>query len=649
MSLRLKPVALGITVFTCLVILNACGGSVNSSTSTAQIPAPPADPSYVDSAPIPDVPAFVDNIATNQRGDARYATLDTNAGVRVVDRFLDYWLPSTLLVDAGETAAANGSFPAITASTCSGIPNSGVSCGTILNGSVLSTSIQYVVTATTNRTEAQAEAAYYDDRRGKGYSVTDGMGPLTSVWRTAAQQTTSITSIPSDATTVLYNDSGNNIGVGTSSGNTSFGEVVDLLNEMGNNASTEPGKRFYKYARPFRWSSSVVVDPTLVPAESTTPATDGGFFSGHEAEALRDAMVMAWLVPERFQQMVTRGLELGENRILAGMHSPLDVIGGRMFALAVSAANLTAYSSDAQAAYTQAHTALEQATGTTATTFPAYATSGTASNDRFYDYATNKANSERRMTFGFTQIESADATPVVPKGAEILLQTRFPYLTADQRRVVLKTTEFTSGYPLMDDDEGWGRLDMFTAADGYGQFNGSVVITMDSTQGGFNAADTWRNDISGLGKLTLKGTGTLTLAGNDTYSGGTQISGGTLAAGSATAFGKGDVYLGSGGVTIAASVPTTVVGRYTQLAGTTLELDINGAGGGQLTVGNQLTVVGGTLHVKFASGYTPKVGDTIQLINGAAGSSVKFTSVVVDGFSATPTYTASGVSVHLDS
>ncbi|MFP3802866.1 phosphatase PAP2 family protein, partial [Paraburkholderia sp. SIMBA_027] len=84
---------------------------------------------------------------------------------------------------------------------------------------------------------------------------------------------------------------------------------------------------------------------------STTPATDGGFISGHQAEAMRDAMTMAWLVPERFQEMVSRGLELGENRILAGMHSPLDVIGGRMLALAVSAANLSAYASDAQAAY----------------------------------------------------------------------------------------------------------------------------------------------------------------------------------------------------------------------------------------------------------------------------------------------------------
>ncbi|MCA8233007.1 phosphatase PAP2 family protein [Burkholderia cenocepacia] len=632
------------------IVLAACGGGddvTSTGTIAAAVPAPPADPGFVDSAPIPSAPAFVDNVATNQRGDARYATLSTNAAVRVLSRFLDLWQPATMLVDAGVSAPANGAFPAVSPSTCSGLPNSGVPCGTILNDAVLSANVQYVINATTARTPQQADAAYYDDRRGKGYSVTDGMGPLTAAWRTAAQQTTSITSVPADATTVLYNDSGNNVGVGSSSGNASFGKVVDLLNEMGNNASTEPSKRFFKYARPYRWSTSVVVAPTLVPAESTAPATDGGFVSGHTAEAVRDATTMAWLVPERFQEMVSRGLELGENRILAGMHSPLDVIGGRTLALAISAANLTAYASDAQAAYTQAHQTLQQLTGTSATTFSAFAHSGTTATDRFADYTTNKAAFLRRMTFGFGAIESTNAPPVVPKGAEILLQTRFPYLSADQRRVVLKTTELPSGYPVMDDAEGWGRLNLFAAADGYGAFNGNVIVSMDASQGGLNAADLWRNDVAGAGKLTLQGSGTLTLAGNNAYTGGTQVSGGTLAAASVTAFGKGDVYVGPGGsVRIAAAAPVTIATRYTQLDNTTLELDIDGNGGGRLRVGGPLTVTGGTLHVKFVNGYAPKAGDTIALIDGAAAAA-KFATVTVDGFKATPVYTATGVSITL--
>jgi hypothetical protein len=46
--------------------------------------------------------------------------------------------------------------------------------------------------------------------------------------------------------------------------------------------------------------------------------------------------------------------------------------------------------------------------------------------------------------------------------------------------VVLKTTALASGYPVMDDAEGWGRLNLFAAADGYGSFSGNVTIVMDA-------------------------------------------------------------------------------------------------------------------------------------------------------------------------
>ncbi|MGF6382554.1 autotransporter-associated beta strand protein [Paraburkholderia atlantica] len=321
-----------------------------------------------------------------------------------------------------------------------------------------------------------------------------------------------------------------------------------------------------------------------------------------------------------------------------------------MFALAATAANLSdpGNATLKSGAYSQAHAALMQSTNTNSTNFAAFAHSGTAATDRFADYATNKADFTRRMTFGFAPIESTDAPPVVPKGAEVLLETRFPYLSAAQRRVVLKTTELPSGYPVMDDAEGWGRLNMFAAGDGYGAFNGSVIVSMDASKGGFNASDLWRNDISGAGKLTLQGSGTLKLGGNNTWSGGSQVSGGVLEADSPNAFGTGDVYVGAGGVTIAASSPVSIVGKYTQLAGTTLELDIDGKGAGQLHVGNQLTIAGGTLHVKFVNGYAPKVGDIIALIDGN-GATRQFTTITVDGHKATPVYSATGVSVHIDS
>ena len=636
--------------------LGACGGSSSNDDSTSAvvsdsyvIPAAPAGLGYAETAAVQDettVLPFVDYAYTNQRGDARYATLATNAGVRLLAGVLDLWTPSTLIVDAGVSAAANGSFPAVVASTWSGIPGDATD-GKKVNATVLDANIQYVVTATTARTAEQATAAYLDDRRGKGYSVTDGMGPLTTAWRTAAQQTTSITSVPADATTVLYSDSGNNIGVGSST-NTTFGAAVDLISSIGNNASTEPAKRFYKYARPWRWSSSVVVVPELVPAKSTTPATDGGTPSGHTAEATRDAIAMAYLVPERFQEMIARGAELGENRILAGMHSPIDVITGRIQGLAAAAANLTAASSTTRkTAVDQAHTALMAASSTSdLQAFNAYAHSGTTATDRFADYATNKTNYLRRLTYGFAQIADKTKSAVVPKEAEVLLETRLPYLDATQRRVVLKTTALASGYPVMDDAEGWGRLNLFAAADGYGAFNGDVSVTMDASLGGFNASDTWRNDISGSGKLSKLGTGTLRLAGSNSYSGGTQLAAGTLAADSVNAFGTGDVYVSGGTLLSNAAGTLAITGNFTQLSSSTLQVALRSNSQGTLAISGSAILAGGALHVSFPGSYKPVVGDVITVVS-AARRYGSFTSITVDGFKATPTYTATGVQLRI--
>jgi autotransporter-associated beta strand protein len=629
--------------------LSACGGANDSYT----VPTAPQGLGATDSAPVANETStlpFVDNIASNQRGDARYATLATNAGVRAVAGFLDLWTPSSLIVDAGVTAAANGGFPAVTASTWTGIPGDATD-GKAANATVLNANVQYVINATSQRTAAQELAAYLDDRRGKGYSITDGLGPLTDAWRTSAQQTTSITAIAADATTKAYNDAGNNTGVGGTA-NTGFGTVVDFVNNIGANGSTEPAKRFYKYARPWRWSTSVVVAPSLVPVESTSPGTDGGFVSGHSAEAVRDALAMAYVLPERFQEILSRAMELGENRILAGMHSPLDVIGGRIQGFAVAAANIATGPNSAAAtktaAYNQAHTALMAAAGvSTQAALNTFAHSQATSLDRFADHDTNKANYLRRQTFGLAQIADKTKAAVVPKGAEVLLETRLPYLSADQRRVVLKTTALASGYPAMDDAEGWGRLNLFSAADGYGAFNGDVVVSMDASLGGFNAADAWRNDIAGAGKLTKQGSGALALSGANSYTGGTEIAAGTLQANSATALGKGDVYLGGGSLACQAGTALMITGGYTQRADTTLALTLGGGTAGRLNVSGTVTLDGGTLAISFPSNYKPAVGDTLNIIS-AGSLHGSFKTITVDGYKVTPNYSAKGLLLHID-
>ena len=641
--------SLSLTLLASLMLV-ACGGS-DTAHDELSVPAAPIGLGMADSAPPPDpaqVPAYVDFAYTNQRGDARYATLETNAGVRVVSGFLDLWRPSTLLVDAGVTAAANANFPAIISAQWSGIPGDS-SDGSVLNAAVHNANIQYVIQATTQRRQEQEMLIYLDDRRGKGYSVTDGMGPLTEAWRSAARQITSITEVAADANSIRYNDTGNNLGVGGNQ-NPEFGQVVDFVGSASENGSTEPAKRFYKYARPWRWSSQVQVLPTLEPAKSTSPATDGGFISGHSAEAMRDALAMAYVVPERFQEMLSRGLELGESRILSGMHSPLDVIGGRVQAQAVVAASLSngAAATIKTAAYQQAHTTLMAAAGvTTLGDFNQYAHAQNFAADRFSDHVINRADYLRRLTFGFAQTGATDRPALVPKGAEVLLETRLPYLSAEQRRVVLKSTALPSGYPILDDAEGWGRLNFFAAADGYGTFDGDVSVDMDASQGGFNALDNWRNPISGLGKLSKQGTGRLELSGQNTYSGGTELKTGILQANNASALGLGDVYLHAGQLINAAPQTLRLDGAFTVLDSAVVTLNWGNNGAGSIQVAGNATLLGGTLKLVFPTGSKPAPG-TVYTVLTAGKVNGTFKSVQSDGLKLSLIKNPSSLQVRVD-
>lgn len=485
--------------------------------------------------------------------------------------------------------------------------------GTKLNDSLLDANIQKVVDITKSRTAAQAEAAYYDDRRQQSYSVIEGLGPLAEIYRTQAGATTTITSIPADATTKLYDDKGTNVGDPDSS----LGSIVKLVNTLrGPYSSTNPAKGYYNYPRPFRWSDRVTVLPTLVPAIKSDPSSDGGFPSGHTNAAYLAAFAMAYAVPERYQELLTRASELGHSRIVAGMHSPFDVMGGRVMATALAAGILNdPENSGLKAeAYKDAHTKLLTQKGT--------------ATDRYADYAANKRAFAERLTYGFPQSGETGKAASVPKGAEVLLETRLPYLDKTQIRWVLATTALPSGYPVLDDEEGWGRLNLFAAADGYGAFAEDVKVTMDGSKSGFHAEDTWRNDISGPGKLTKSGTGTLNLAGNNTYSGGTQLEQGKLVGKSLTAFGKGDVSNAGGTLVKESDGKLTIEGDFKQSGKGTLELTV-GSQNDVLRIKGEGTY-GGKLRLNFTENYIPQ-GVTTIITDGDPGKNGVFSSVETTG------------------
>lgn len=154
---------------------------------------------------------------------------------------------------------------------------------------------------------------------------------------------------------------------------------------------------------------------------------------------------------------MTRALELSHTRIVSGMHSTVDVLGGRIMATALAAAALADPANAAlkEAARAQALAYFTEKTGTTADTLPAYAHSDAS--DAYADREANARANEPRLTYVLER--QGRKTPLtVPKGAEVLLETRLPYLTAAQRREVLRTTALPSGYVMLDGFEQWGRL-----------------------------------------------------------------------------------------------------------------------------------------------------------------------------------------------
>ncbi|ACI56331.1 autotransporter-associated beta strand repeat protein [Rhizobium leguminosarum bv. trifolii WSM2304] len=582
---------------------------------------------------------------TNKRGDACFSTVDTNAAVHLLSGFLEVWTPRTPFVDAGVEAPAKDNCPAVAKTDWDGIPASKTD-GHIVNQAVHDANIAYAVKVTKARTADQAVAAYLDDRRGKNASIVDGLGPLTAAWKAGSKQTTTITEVAADATTVKYDDKGNNRGAGSkpdtenkTDANPDMGLAIDFINAASGDGSTEPAKRYFKYGRPYRWSQDVSVVPTLEPAKSGKPVEDGGFPSGHTAEAWRDALAMAYLVPQRFQEMITRASELGEDRILAGMHSPLDVMGGRMLGTATVVYNLNkadnaGLKSDA---YAQAQSWLIAKSGVAdAGALGVAAHAAPIAADRFANHDANRAYVLQRLSYGLPTIHPTDQPARVPQGAEALLETRLPYLDGEQRREVLKTTEIASGYPLLDDAEGYGRLNLFAAADGYGAFDQDVTVTMDAAKGGFDAIDSWRNDIGGKGRLIKRGSGILGLSGANSYAGGTVLEEGALMAGSSSAFGSGGLTVDGGSLVVAADKPLAVGGDYQQSANATAKLALGANGAGTLAVEGKAALAG-DLDVTLADGFVPAAGTKIEILKASTLSGT-FGKLTISGHKASLSY-----------
>ncbi|MFS0712792.1 phosphatase PAP2 family protein [Microbacterium sp. 2P01SA-2] len=549
---------------------------------------------------------FVDTYTANSSANA---TPETNPAIGVLSGMLELWQPGATW-DTGQA--------------------------TDVGAPVLDANIAHNIEVARTRTASDETTAWVFDRRHQSYSAVDGLGSATPAFRAAMNAGTTIPdTIPADATTVRYDDAGNASGRWADP-DSELGSVVELVDTVrGPAASSNPSKNFFGYKRPFRWVDDSVIVPALLPVRKpdSEAASDGGFPSGHTNAAYLASLALADAAPQYQDLLIANAAEIGDSRIVAGMHSPLDVIGGRILATALAAASLN---DPANAELRAAASAEAQAL---IDTLPAEGSTQTLDDDAYDALAQQYRD---RMTYGLPATGTAGQAARVPAGAEVLLEHRLPYLDAEQRRWVLHSTAIDSGHPVLDDPEGWGRLNLFEASNGYGALDTEVTVTMDAEAGGFAASDTWRNDIDGAGSLTKNGSGTLALSGENTYTGGTVVDAGVLRAEAPSALGTGDLTIAGGSLADETS-GLSVGGDFTQTDAATLELSVDDAEPALEIAGT--ATLGGTLRVDLAGGAP---GAPLRLISyGARAADTRFDAVEVTdagaGFDGTLDYRADGV------
>ncbi len=260
--------------------------------------------------------------------------------------------------------------------------------------------------------------------------------------------------------------------------------------------------------RPWRLSTRVDVPVLLWQiANGTNPYSDGAFPSGATNLAYNQVFGLAFLVPQQYEGLLVRAADLGNNRIFAGMHSPIDVIGGRIEGTAVVATNIYNALYDAHGnrldwtnpantaayavyqAYTQTQTYLAKSCGTS--TVEACIERAQSDKDKRIGLKSPDFNLDPfdkrgytfRMTYGLALMNASKYVPeTVPVQAQVLLLTRFPYLTDEQRTQILRDTALPSGFAMLDGNtwDGWGRLNFYAAVKGYDSFLRAVKAVTKS-------------------------------------------------------------------------------------------------------------------------------------------------------------------------
>lgn len=274
-----------------------------------------------------------------------------------------------------------------------------------------------------------------------------------------------------------------------------LGGDTDIFGKSYNCAAGSSGANAYGNSRPFQTEPSIT--PIIGPDYFNFPSSNGvynrgpllnlinspSYPSGHTSYGYMGALFLAMLVPDRYSQMITRGAEYGNDRILIGAHYTMDVMGGRTLALYDMAhllANDPAYVGlslrgappikDFQTVMKTARAdltmVLQAACGKT------IAECAHEDTGRFSNSAANEAFYDETQTYNLPVVYPQNVDKVEDVGrlapeAGYLLTIAFPWLTLEEADQILTVTEGPGG-GFLDNGTPFGvysRLNLYAAAE----------------------------------------------------------------------------------------------------------------------------------------------------------------------------------------
>lgn len=103
--------------------------------------------------------------------------------------------------------------------------------------------------------------------------------------------------------------------------------IVGMREDAGD-LSTREAKNYYNRVRPFAFFEEM----TCNPEQQEELSTNGSYPSGHTAIGWATALVLSEVNPDRIDEILDRGFQMGESRVICGYHFQSDVDAGRVVA-----------------------------------------------------------------------------------------------------------------------------------------------------------------------------------------------------------------------------------------------------------------------------------------------------------------------------